>query len=766
MRDALTATPEAGWTLVNEGVDIRRESNVESRLAIGNGFLGVRAARSISRASIWLSFLRGLPWTSWPRTYVAGLFDVPDTDPPVPALVPLADWQRVRVTLNGEPLLLRSGEILQHRRTLDLRRGLLLADWRQRTPAGAVVRVQTLRLVSLADRAIGLHLVQLEIDGKPTEVTLEASFEGAGLGMQTQLLEQNLGVWRTAQSGRSVAMAGATVLATFDRELAPATPFPLTWRWNWTSTPGEAASLTRFVAVARGDGPDDDPAEAVRNALARATSIGWRATLAAHEAAWAARWSASDIEVQGDAAAGQALRFAVYHLNSAANPNDEHVSIGARALTGDSYLGHVFWDTEIYLLPFYTLTWPEAARALLLYRFHTLPGARAKASAGGWRGAMYAWESADTGEETTPDRVMTPDGILVDVLSGKLEQHITADVAYAVWQYWQATGDDAFLCDAGAEILLDTARFWASRANLEADGRSHIRDVIGPDEYHEHVDDNAYTNMMARWNIRRGLETAAWLRTHAQKRWEDLAGRLKLEEPELAAWSGTADTLVTGFDATTGLFEQFSGYFGLEDIDLADYADRIMPMDVVLGRERTQRSQVVKQADVVALLALQVEQFPEPVRRANFNYYAPRCGHGSSLSRAMHAIAAARLGDPSGALQYFHDSTALDLSDATAGAAGGVHIAALGGLWQVAVFGFAGLSLGPDGLSFDPLLPDTWQQLSFAMQWRGRKIHISIDAANGRFDADLRDGIAVPLIVRGATFDLHPGQTLQVRLKP
>jgi trehalose/maltose hydrolase-like predicted phosphorylase len=766
MRDAFTPTPETGWTLVSDGYDVRRESNVESRFAICNGFLGVRASRSISRAPLWLSFMRGQTWTSWPRTYVAGLFDIPETDPPVPALVPLADWQRVRVTLNGEPLLLHTGEILHHRRTLDLRRGLLLADWRHRTPGGAVARVQTLRLVSLADRAVGLQLVQLEIDGKPAQVMLEASFEGAGLGMQTQFLEQNLGSWRTTQSGRSVAMAGATVLSTSDREQAPATPFPLTWRWNWTSTPGQAACLTRLVAVARGDGPDADPAESARGALGRATSIGWRAALSAHEAAWAARWLVSDIDVQGDAAAAQALRFAVYHLNSAANPDDERVSIGARALTGDSYLGHVFWDTEIYLLPFYTLTWPEAARALLFYRFHTLPGARAKAAAGGWRGAMYAWESADTGQETTPDRVMTPEGNLVDVLSGKLEQHITADIAYAVWHYWQFTGDDAFLRDAGAEILLDTARFWASRASLEADGRSHIRDVIGPDEYHEHIDDNAFTNVMARWNIRRGLEIAVWLRTHAPTRWEDLAARLQLGAPELATWSQTADTLVTGFDATTGLFEQFSGYFGLEDVDLAGYAGRTMPMDVVLGRDRTQRSQVVKQADVVALLALQVEQFPEPVRRANFDYYAPRCGHGSSLSRAMHAIVAARLGDPSGALQYCHDSTALDLSDATSGAAGGVHIAALGGLWQVAVFGFAGLSFAPDGLSFNPVLPDTWQQLSFALQWRGRKIHISIDAALGRFDAALRDGAAMSLVVRGATFELRPGESLQVGLTP
>jgi trehalose/maltose hydrolase-like predicted phosphorylase len=238
-----------------------------------------------------------------------------------------------------------------------------------------------------------------------------------------------------------------------------------------------------------------------------------------------------------------------------------------------------------------------------------------------------------------------------------------------------------------------------------------------------------------------------------------------LPEAELAEWARTADTLVTGFDPTTGVFEQFAGYFGLEDIDLANYADRTAPMDVVLGRERTQRSQVVKQADVVALLALQVEPFSHPVQRANFDYYAPRCGHGSSLSRAMHAIAAARLGDPSLALRYFHDSAALDLSDAT-GAAGGVHIAALGGLWQVAVFGFGGLAFDADTLQFDPRLPNGWQQLRFVVQWRGRKVSVCIDAAAGHFNATLSQGAAMSVTVSGASHELRPGRPLQVNLNP
>ena len=223
---------------------------------------------------------------------------------------------------------------------------------------------------------------------------------------------------------------------------------------------------------------------------------------------------------------------------------------------------------------------------------------------------MYAWESADTGAEATPEQVVDPDGQIVDILCGKQEQHITADIAYAVWQYWQATEDVDFLLDAGAEILLETGRFWSSRAQPEGDGYCHIRGVIGPDEYHEHIDDNAYTNVMARWNIRRALEVAALLRERWPDRWARLSYGLGLEDTELVRWRAVAETMFTGWNSQTGLFEQFAGFFGLEEIDLAGYAGRSVPMDVVLGRERTQRSKVIKQADVIALLGLLPEEFP------------------------------------------------------------------------------------------------------------------------------------------------------------
>lgn len=762
---ALEPTADPGWVLEEHGYDPLREIDSESRFAVSNGFLGVRGAREVSRGPMWISSPQTFNVASWPRTYVAGLFDIPDIEPAVPALIPAADWLRVHVRFNGELLLLRQGHMLAHGRILDMKRGVLITDWQHRTPAGIVTRVRTLRLVSQQDRGIGLQLVELAVERGGIEIALEAEFDEVGFGMDVERIEHDFGVWRTEQSGKGLAMAAAAALQLDGVELEPSARGPLRWCWRWTSEPDRAVTFQRIVAITRSDDRRTDPAPAARKVLHRAAAVGWNRVLTAHEAAWAQRWRSSGVTIEGDQQAQQALRFAIYHLNSAANPADEQVSIGARALTGDAYLGHVFWDTDIYLLPFYTWTWPEAARALLMYRYRTLDGARRKAARMGWRGAMYAWESADTGDETTPEQILGQDGHPVAVLGGTEEQHISADVAYAVWHYWQATRDAEFLRDAGAEILLETARFWTSRATLEADGLRHIRGIIGPDEYHEHVDDNAFTNRMARWNIRRALEIAALLRERWPECWSELSQRLGVDDLELGAWREVADTLAPGRYSETGILEQFAGFFGLEDIELGRYAGRTASMEAVLGRHRTHRSQVSKQADVVALLALLPEEFERPAALANFRYYEPRCGHDSSLSRPVHALVAARFGDSELALRYFSESAATDLGGAPGASAGGVRIATLGGMWQAAIFGFAGLSGESEALAFDPRLPASWRALGFRLQWRGRGLGVRIDQASRTFAAELESGEPMTLRLSGQPHELVRGRPIRVALQ-
>jgi trehalose/maltose hydrolase-like predicted phosphorylase len=751
MEDLLQPSPDAAWILAKDGYDPLREATVEARFAISNGFLGVRGARSTTRGAGSVVFA---------PTYVAGLFDTYDAKRAPPGLILVADWVATRILLPDGPLVYHPGEVSSRRITLDIRRGALLTAGHFTESPELGLQVHTLRLVSLDDRGVGLQLIQLEIEHGETDVTFEASFEGLHHGLVSETIGPDLGVWHTRHSGKGLAMATAPSLQIDGHAIPPTKVGDLACSWTWKTRPGQVVCFQRLVAVVRSDRRDSGLADEARNKLGLARNLGWRGVVTAHEAAWAIRWQYSDVAIEGDADAQRALRFALYHLNSAANPADERVSIGARALTGEDYHGHVFWDTEIFLLPFYTMTWPEAARSLLMYRFHTLDGARAKAARMGWRGALYAWESTDTGVEMTPDHVIGPDNKVIEVLCGKLEQHISADIAYAIWQYWQATGDDGFMLDAGAEILLETGRFWASRAQLETDGYHHIRDVIGPDEYHEHIDDNAYTNVMARWNIRRALDVAALLRERWPARWDILSRSLALNDTELTQWQTVTQTLVTGFDPETGLFEQFSGYFALEDIDLAHYTGRSVPMDVVLGRPRTQKSQVVKQSDVVALLALLPEEFPSGTAEKNFRYYEPRCSHGSSLSPAMHGLVAARLGDTEMALRFLRQTADIDLADTHVGTGGGVHIAALGGIWMLAAFGFAGFSLRDDGVGIDPHLPAAWHSLAFGVQWRQRSVKIKIDGQT--VEATLEAGEPMVVAAGGEPHEVRPGDTLRV----
>ena len=740
VRDALQPTGDPAWVLDQRGFDPLRDSSRESRFAISNGFLGVRGGRTIDR-------LPGA--TAAPGTYVAGLFDAVAADQPMPTLIPAPDWLRIDVSLSSPTSGPAIDDVSFHHRTLDFKRGALFTESRVTSQPGLEVRLRVLRLVSLHSRAIGLQVVGVDIEAGHVEVTFEASFDGLECGLVSERLEQDLGIWRTSSTGKHLAIAAVASLLVDRKLVQPKALGPFRWAWTWTARPGQIVHFERIVALVRDDASAGSPGDTARDHLAAAKSLGWAGILDQHEASWAQRWRDSDIVVGGDPEAQHALRFALYHLNGAANPQDDAVSIAARALTGADYHGHVFWDTEIFLLPFYTLTWPEAARALLIYRHRTLDGARAKAQGMRCRGAMYAWESADTGAETCPEHAIGPDRRIVDILCGTQELHISGDVAYAVWHYWKATADEAFLRDAGAEILLETARFWASRAQIEADGRHHIRGVIGPDEYHETIDDNAFTNVMARWNIRRGLDAAALLQQRWPEVWTSLSCAIRLDDAELCQWTAVAETMATGLSSESGLFEQFAGFFTLESIDLAQYTGRSVPMDVVLGRERTQTAQIIKQADVVALLVLLPEEFPEGAAAKNFAYYEPRCSHGSSLSAALHGVAAARLGQSEVAMGFFRQTAATDLADTHAAIDGGVHIAALGGMWMMAVLGFAGLTVDGSGLGLRPQLPGGWCSLAFSVQWQGRHVSVSIDHAETLVQVTLISGEPMTITLDG-----------------
>jgi len=438
-------------------------------------------------------------------------------------------------------------------------------------------------------------------------------------------------------------------------------------------------------------------------ALAAAEGAGFETLLAEHRAAWAARWDTADLVVDGDAELTRAVRFALFCLMASVRADGE-AAVGARGVAGPGYRGHVFWDADVFVLPFLAATHPPAARAMLEYRLRRLPAARAAARELKRAGARFPWESAATGEDVTPRLARLPEGRVVPIRTGELEEHITADVAWAAACYLDWTGDALFEPKA-RELLLETARYWASRIRVDEGGRAHIYGVIGPDEYHEPVDDNAFTNVMARWNLRRAAALA--------------------KEPERGRWLQLADALVDGYDPHTGLYEEFAGFFSLEPLIIAEVAPRRpIAADLLLGAQRVAGAQVVKQADVLMMHHLVPGEVAPGSLGPNLDFYEPRTAHGSSLSPPVHAALLPRAGRPEEALAPLQLAARLDLDDLTSTTAGGLHLATMGGVWQALTMGFAGVR--PDGaaLAVDPRLPEAWNGLDLRLRFRGVPLHL------------------------------------------
>ncbi|HCU94862.1 MAG TPA: glycoside hydrolase family 65 protein [Actinobacteria bacterium] len=510
---------------------------------------------------------------------------------------------------------------------------------------------------------------------------------------------------------------------------------------------GGVATIERLVAFASGKHGPPAPGE-VAAALEAAERQGFERLLAEHRAAWAGRWAAVNVDLPDDPETQLAVRFALFQLWCNVGGSDE-AAVGARGLSGDGYAGHVFWDADVFVLPAIASMDPATAKAMANYRSHRLPAARAAARAAGYRGARFPWESASLGNDVTPASGYLG-GRPVEIKTGQLEEHITADVAWAAWHCAQWTGDRWFVRGRHRLLLLETARYWASRCRLDSDGRAHIDEVIGPDEYHESVSDNAFTNVMARWNLR----TAARL----------LSGSAAAGD-EARQWTDVASSLVDGYRSATGLYEQFTGYFGLEPLTVADITNAPVAADVLLGPERIAATQVIKQPDVLMLHHLVPDEVAPGSLAPNLGFYGPRTAHGSSLSPAISASLMARAGHADDALRLLRTALRLDLDDLTGTTAAGVHLATMGGVWQALLFGFAGIRVRAGVLHLDPNLPGSWRSLGLRFRCLGRyvRLHITADHVRVGVDAPLRvclDGHRTRLVTGAARLprDVRPAE--------
>jgi kojibiose phosphorylase len=703
------------WTISEDSFDPRGLRHQETIFTLGNGYLSTRGA-----------FEEGYP-DDHRATFMHGVFDAA----PIifTELANAPDWLPLTIHLNGDRFSMDTGTVGSFHRALDLRTGVVTRTVRWRSPSDLRATLTFERFASLANE----HLLLLRC-------TVTPDFSGTvefRAGLNGNMDNEGLAHWRwrgqgrrddvaylrnqTRQSGielvSAMSLRGSAGRDLWDVENAP------TWVVRVEAMPGQTVTAEKIVAIYTSR--DADPAALVDKAVNDVNQCaGWSTAHQANASAWADEWARTDVVIEGDDEAQLAIRFNLFQMLIAAPRHDDRVNIGAKTLSGFGYRGHAFWDTDIFMLPLFTYTLPHIAKNLLNYRYHTLPAARAKAKAKGFAGAQFAWESADTGEEVTPTWVphFADKTKLVRIWTGDIEIHISADIAYAAHQYWQLTSDDAWFIEKGAELVLDTAKFWAVRAEWNADtGCYEYNDVIGPDEYHDHVDNNAFTNRMAQWNLQTALDTLDWLQTHAPAKAEALSNKLQLDSQTLAHWRDVIEKMYLPV-ASDGLIEQFEGYFQRKDIDLAALEPRAVSAQAYFGIEGCNETQILKQPDVLMMQYLLRDHYSDEAVRVNYAYYAPRTDHtyGSSLGPSIMAIMACEVGRPDDAYEHFIRAARADLRDVRGNARDGIHAASAAGTWQSVVFGFGGLRVTPEGWTTHPCLPHHWKRLAFKFFHRGK----------------------------------------------
>ncbi|WP_068770876.1 glycoside hydrolase family 65 protein [Termitidicoccus mucosus] len=808
------APPSAsrGWMVEDTAFDPAAIEKNGCKFMIGNGRAGVRGTlEEFSRRQLAACTLAGL------YDQVPGKWREP-VNAPNPFFV--------RVWLDGELLSPESRAPSAHRQRLDLRAALHSRETVFRLDDGCEVTLRAERFLSAADTHIGALRFAVSTSGG-CRLVIEAGIDGDvwdlnGPHLRDFAESERGGVMRlaarTQEQGRAVAVAAAVEPAFAKDDLrgdemigwhgrlahaaalraanaeehgrvARATQSAVSGdsgaigaprilrRMTLVARAGIEYSFVQYIAIFADDGVDGEgrpapsAADAAAAACRAARAAGYDALLAAHRAVWAERWARSDVQIEGDDGAQLALRHSIYQLLIIAPGHSDRVSIPARGLSGQVYKGGVFWDTEIFMLPFFNHTQPETARRLLAYRRHTLDGARRKAADLGFRGAFYAWESQETGDDACTYFNVT------DVFTGRplrtyfrdRQVHISADVAVAVWRHFEQTGDLGFLAGTGAEVVLECARFFLSRACINPDTRRfELRDVVGPDEYHERVDNNAFTNAMVAATLRIALDTLALLAEHAQAARAELVARLdygddarRLEEMAAALYRPQPAP-------GTGIIEQFDGYRRLEDASLAEVRARVIKPNEYWGATHgvAANTKVIKQADVVLMTHLFRDEFSDEVKRANWEYYEPRTEHGSSLSPCVYALVAADIGKTDWAYRYFLKTATIDLTGNSKQYVGplyigGTHPAANGGAWMTAVLGFGGLRMARDFVSVNPILPSAWRALAFRFCTRGQWFAVRVTRAAITVTADAANTAPAAFELHGgARRDCAPGETI------
>lgn len=688
-----------------------------SIMACGNGYIGIRAAHEED----YTRQTRGM--------YLAGLYHQAGRNETT-ELINLPDITGIDVELDGINFTLLSGDILEWQRELAFANGELRRSVVWRSPDGKRYRLESRRFASLDQLSLAAIQISITPLDAVSQIVLKTGIDATQTNSGRQHLDEvsvrvfdqhyMQGVYETQDRTSDVVISAFCQLSTKSDSCFTAKNRRLSVHHSLTVAQGDTVTLEKIVWVTHRSDKSLSQASFARSALADLkvyAARGYNALLESSSYAWKDVWLDARVEVTSAEHQDQiALDYAVWHLTTMTPAHDERSSIAAKGLTGEGYKGHVFWDTEIFLLPFHLFTRPQVARSLLRYRWLNLSGAREKARRNGWPGALFPWESAASGQEETPEfaAINIRTGMRQKVASALAEHHIVADITWAVVAYWQATHDDAFMRNEGLTLLIETATFWMGRAT-EIKGRLEIHDVIGPDEYTEHVNNNAYTNYLAWHNVASacrfmamfGREDAGFTQNAKQ-----FLARLWLPEPR-----------------TDGVIPQDDSFMAKPAIDLSRYKAKAGKQTILLDYSRAEvnEMQILKQADVVMLNYLLPERFTPQQCVANLAFYEPRTIHDSSLSKAIHGIVTARCGDTEGAYAFWRDGVAIDLGDDPHSSDDGIHAAATGAIWSGVIQGFAGMQIVEGELHLAPKLPAHWRRLAFPLRWRNARMHFAFE---------------------------------------
>lgn len=721
------------WILNEKEFKVENQHNFETIFSLGNGYMGTRA-----------SLEEKYPGER-PGFYIAGIFDKYPGE--VTEMPNLPDWIKTDIFIKGEKFNMYKGKVYQYNRYLNLKEGILVRDFIWENSKGEMVKFKFERIISMTNRHTALLKINIEPINFSGEIEIISGINGRVSNSGTQHLKEGVKrligddiiyIPKTQQSevklylglNHNILINGRTPDIEKDF-IAGRRILKREFKFNFEK--GDSIEINKYLSVysSRDEEIKDNNLETkTLNNLNKIKTKGYNNLKAEHIDKWSSIWDDIDVKILACDYDQLAVRFALFHLIQMTPDHDDRISIAAKGLSGEGYKGHVFWDTEIFILPFFIYNYPKTAKGLLKYRYHTLDGARKKANDNGYRGAMFAWESARSGEETTPKygSIDIITGEEIRIWSGEIEQHITVDIQYAIEQYFKVTNDFEFMKNYGFELFFESTRFWASRLEYnEEKDYYEINNVMGPDEYKEHVDNNAFSNYMVYWQFEKALEYIKNLREKNPDVYKALKNKINLSEKEIQKWEEKKDETYLPQPNEEHIIPQYKGYQNLPEIGLEKYKKgKVGNILDDFGWEEILKSKVSKQADVVMLTYLLENMFEKEIIKDNYDCYEPLTLHDSSLSPAIHSAVASRLGKVEEAYNLFQKAARIDLGKNMESSDEGLHSASLGGIWQAIVFGFAGFNYKDNKVYLNPHLPDRWNMVSFKFKVRNNEYQLTI----------------------------------------